>query len=217
VGTTANLPPKPLKWLFWIALVGASVYYLADTLSYAFYAEGKQTDAWPERVNWRFAHFIAAVPLLFIAPLQFSRRVRLRWPKLHRRAGQVYLIGAMIGGLTAIYLAITIKYEGSHVPLTLFGSLWFVFSVAAWQCARRRDFTNHQRFVVRGYALAMAFVWVRIMGQFQSELFPFIESKEVRDTTREWLSVAGPLIVTETWFSWWPAIKRAFAAQKSGA
>ena len=52
----------------------------------------------------------------------------------------------------------TIEYEGSRIPLVLFGLVWFALSATAWRCAVRRDFGAHERFMIRGYALAMAFV-----------------------------------------------------------
>jgi hypothetical protein len=172
-------------------------------------AKADAADAFAWRTFLRYVHFLAAVPLLLLAPVQFSRRLRTRWPVLHRRAGQIYLSGSILGSLLAMVLAASIRNEGSRTPLTLFGLMWFCFSVAAWQCARQRDFVNHQRFVIRGYGLALAFVWTRLMWDFQAELFPFIARQDVRDTTREWLSVVLPLVIIEAWLTWWPAAKRS--------
>lgn len=208
MSNSAKLAPRPWKWLLWAALIALSAWYLYDNIIYAF-VKDRSDESFAGRTLWRFAHLFAAVPLLLIAPLQFSRRVRMRWPRWHRRAGQIYLVGAVIAASLAIYLGVTIRYEGSRIPLALFGSVWLVFSVAAWLCARRRDFAAHERFMIRGYALAMAFVWVRVMYDFQEAMFPFIGNVAVRDTTREWLSFVAPLLVAETWLSWWPALRKA--------
>jgi len=207
-----RLTPKPLKWLIWAALVALSAWYLLDNVFYALVRD--RTDEALLRTSSRFVHLFAAVPLLLLAPLQFSRRVRMRWPRWHRRAGQAYLVAAVIGALLAIHLGVTIKYEGSRIPLALFGIVWLGFSVAAWVCARRRDFVAHERFMIRGYLLAMAFVWVRVMNDFQHEIFPFIDDEAVRDTTREWLSFVAPMLVAETWLSWWPALRAARCSAK---
>jgi len=212
---TTGLAPKPAKWLLWTTLVALSAWYLFDNVIYAFVRD--RSDETVARTLWRFAHLFAAVPLLLIAPLQFSRRVRQHWPRWHRWAGRIYLVGAMIAAVLAVYLGVTIKYEGSRIPLALFGGVWFAFSVAAWLCARRRDFVAHQRFMIRGYLLAMAFVWVRIMYDVQNEMFPFIRNEDVRDTTREWLSFVVPLLVAETWLSWWPAVRRTLRTTLPGA
>ena len=212
--SSVGLAPKPWKWLLWAALVSLSAWYLYDNVIYALFRDRSGESL--GRTLSRFAHLVVAVPLLLIAPLQFSRRVRMRWPRWHRRAGQVYLVGAMIGALLAVYLGVTIRYEGSRIPLALFGVVWLGFSMAAWSCARRRDFVAHQRFMIRGYVLAMAFVWVRVMYDFQHEMFPFISNVDVRDTTREWLSFVAPLLVVETWLSWWPALDKARQSHLSG-
>ena len=211
---SVGLPPRPLKWLLWVVLVALSAWYLYDNVIYAFVRD--RTGETIGRTLSRFAHLLAAVPLLLIAPLQFSRRVRMHWPRWHRLAGQAYLVGAMIGALLAVYLGVTIRYEGSRIPLALFGMVWLGFSIAAWTCARRRDFVAHERFMIRGYVLAMAFVWVRAMYDFQEEMFPFITNVDVRDTTREWLSFVAPLLIVETWLSWWPALDRARRSAASG-
>jgi MFS-type transporter involved in bile tolerance (Atg22 family) len=51
----------------------------------------------------------------------------MRWPRWHRRAGQAYLISAMIGALLAVHLGVTIRYEGSRNPLPHFGVVWLGF------------------------------------------------------------------------------------------
>jgi hypothetical protein len=184
-----------------------SAWYLYDNVIYAFLRD--RSDEAFGRTMSRFTHLLMAVPLLLIAPLQFSRRVRMRWPRWHRRMGQAYLTGAMIGALLAVYLGVTIKSEGSRIPLAIFGVAWLVFSMAAWICARRHDFVAHERFMIRGYALAMAFVWVRVMVDLQDTMFPFIRNVDVRNATCEWLSFVAPLLIVETWLSWWPALSKA--------
>jgi hypothetical protein len=56
------------------------------------------------------------------------------------------------------------------------------------------------------YAIALAFVFVRLLGEFQYVLFPFMPDQALRDATREWLSFVLPLIAVEAWCSWWPSI-----------
>lgn len=91
----------------------------------------------------------------------------------------------------------------------MFGLLWIVFSTAAWLCAVKRDFANHRKFVIRSFAIGLAFIWVRILGSFDTQLFGFIEIEEVRDTTGEYLSFVIPLLVVEGWLSWVPAVQSA--------
>lgn len=203
-----NYPAKPFKWLLLAMLVALGLWYAADAVIYAFVRERPIEESWV-RTAASILHLAAATPLLLMAPLQFSRRLRARFPRGHRRIGRTYLGFAIVAALVAIYLGTTFERPGSRTPLLIFALLWLAFSVAAWVCALRGAFVAHERFVVRSYALALAFVFVRLLGEAQDVLFPFMQDQALRDTTREWLSFVLPLIVVETWHSWWPSLRAA--------
>jgi hypothetical protein len=117
----------------------------------------------------------------------------------------------MVSSAGAIYLGVTFDGAERRVPLIIFALLWLAFSIAAWVTAKRRDFAAHERFVVRGYAIALAFVFVRALGETNDWLFAFLENKAARDATQEWLSFVVPLIVVEDWYTWWPSVRQAKA------
>ena len=83
------------------------------------------------------------------------------------------------------------------------------FSGAAWVCAVKRDFANHRKFVIRSFTIGLAFIWVRILGLLDKQLFFFIDNQEARDTTQEFLSFVIPLLVVEAWLTWVPAMQSA--------
>lgn len=203
-----KVPRKPLKWLLLAVLVGLGSWYAGDAVVYAFVRDRPPEESWLRKAG-SFVHLAVAAPLLLIAPLQFSRRVRARWSSWHRRIGRAYLGFAMIAALVAAYLGATLERAGSRTPLVIFALLWLAYSAAAWLCARRGAFAAHERFVVRSYALALAFVFVRLLGEFQDQLFPFMPDQALRDATREWLSFVLPLLAVETWYSWWPSLRAA--------
>jgi len=119
-----------------------------------------------------------------------------------------------VAGLFAIWLGATIQYQGSRIPLALFGLVWIGFSAAAWICARKGDFVGHRQFVIRNFAIALAFIWVRILGNLETYLFPFIQHQEVRDTSQEYLSFILPLLIVEIWLSWGPAVRNALRRRR---
>jgi uncharacterized membrane protein len=181
------------------------MWYAGDAVIYAFVRERSAEEPWLRTIG-SFVHLAVAAPLLLMAPLQFSRRIRAHWPHWHRWIGRAYLSFAIVAALGALYLGATFERVGSRVPLAIFAVLWLAFSLAAWVCARRGAFPAHQRFVMRSYAVALAFILVRLLGDFQDALFPFIADQDLRDATREWLSFVLPLIVLEAWISWWPSL-----------
>lgn len=209
IPTRSTLPPKPFKWLLLSALFALGVWFLAGELIYAITRDRSGESALRSMVL--AAHLIFATPLLLLPPLQFSRRIRLRWPYFHRRVGQLYLASAVVASILAVHLGLTFESLGRRVPLFVFAVLWLSFSIASWVCARRRLFAAHERFVVRSYSMALAFVLVRLMGEAQG-LFSFLEDEEISGITREWLSFVLPLLIVEGWHSWWPSM-RAVQAQ----
>lgn len=201
------MPAQPLKWFVLSALLVLGIWYLGNELAYV--ASKDRSDEPLVRTAALLVHGLIASPLLLLPPLQFSRRFRLRWPAWHRRVGKFYLTSALAAALIAIYLGLTIESVGRRVPLFVFAIVWLFFSTAAWTCARRRAFPAHERFVARSYAVALGFVLVRVMGDAESVLFPFLPAGEIAGITREWLCFVLPLLAVEMWYSWWPSVPAA--------
>jgi hypothetical protein len=197
-------------WLaFWLLIGAAGAWFVYDSILYVAGRDPQPGSTLLNRNIWFFAHMTIAVPLLLIAPLQFLAGLRRARPKVHRVLGRAFLASSLLAGATAVWLGATIQYEGSRIPLAMFGLLWIGFSAAAWICAARRDFANHRRFVIRSFALGLAFVWVRLLGSFEAVLFPFITDTQARETTLEYLSFVLPLLVVELWLSWLPPVLAA--------
>lgn len=196
-------------WTFWILGALAAAWFLYDSAIYVATREPQPGATFLNRQLWYFAHMGIATPILLIAPLQFIAGIRQSRPIVHRWLGRAFLGSSIVAGLLAIWLGATIQYEGSRLPLVLFGALWIGFSSAAWVCAVKRDFVNHRKFVIRSFAIGLAFIWVRIIGAFDEQLLFFIKSQEVRDSTQEFMSFIVPLLIVEIWLSWWPAVQSA--------
>ena len=192
-----------------LTLLAIGVMYLGDEVVAAVLRDRSHEPGW--RSVLLMVHLAVTLPILFLPPLQFSRRLRARFPAWHRRAGRLFLGGSLVAATTAVPLAITQEGEGRGVPTVVFAVLWFGFAAAAWWCARRRAFALHEQFVARTYAVVVAFVVIRLLRDTQEWLFPFITQIEVRDVTRDWLCFVLPLLVVEVVYAWWPALKQAAA------
>lgn len=197
--------PWLLAGLGLLALLSA--YYFSRAAGTAMREFAGLSSGWLGKNPWYLLHIVFAVPVLLGGPLQFLPALRARFPAWHRRIGKAYVVGASVAAVTAIHLGALIEYPGSKIPLVLLGTTWLAFTLGAWRLAVRREFDAHRRFMIRSYALALAVVWVRLMGDLQGVLFPFIADEDVRDTTREWLAFVGPLLVVEAWLAWWPALR----------
>ena len=98
------------------------------------------------KVFWYYAHLATAIAPLALGPLQFWTWLRVKHVKMHRLLGKIYLIGSLLGGLTALYLGITIDLEGSVVPLILLSITWIFMTVAAYITIRNGNIISHNIF-----------------------------------------------------------------------
>lgn len=207
----------PLWYGFWLAFLLVCLKFLFESATTDHLGEMQAGATLWNRYVWYFGHALLAAPVLLIAPLQFMPGLRQSRPVIHRWLGRVFLANCMIAGLLGVYLGATLYLPGSRVPLTLLGSTWFFFSALAWQAARRKDFANHRKFAIRAFALGAAFVWVRIISSMQDDLFAFMPSADLRETTKEWLTLILPILVTEMWLTWVPVAKKLFGRGKAAA
>lgn len=196
-----------LLHLLLLALTGLSCYYFYRAIDYRFLHAGRLGPSLFDKHFWYVGHVLLALPVLLGGPLQFVPKLRQSMPALHRRLGRAYVVGASGSALFATYLGATIEYEGSRLSIVLTGLLWLFFTLVAWRAAVARNFSAHRAFMIRSYALALVLVWLRVMYDFQDELFFFVADEEMRDATREWASWVIPLLVVELWLSWLPQLK----------
>jgi uncharacterized membrane protein len=109
------------------------------------------------------AHAGIAATALILGAIQFFPEVRRRWPAWHRRAGTVYVLCCMVGGLAGFVLA----FGTTAGPIASLGfgtlAVFWVFATAqAWRYAKARDFVRHQRWMTRSYAMTFGAVTLRI-------------------------------------------------------
>ena len=213
MATAARRPGAvhPAWYLFWTVFISASLWFLYQSAIADHMGEMQAGSTLWNRVVWYFGHVLIASPILLIAPFHFLPGLRQARPQVHRWLGRIFLASCMIAGLLGIYLGSTIYLPGSRVPLTLLGLLWFFFAAVAWQAARRRDFVNHRKFAIRAFAVGGAFVWVRIISSMQDDIFAFMPTEDLRETTKEWLTLFLPILIVEMWLTWGPVAKKLFA------
>jgi uncharacterized membrane protein len=110
-----------------------------------------------------YAHIVPAALALLLSPLQFSRRVRARAPRVHRLSGRVVVGSIVAGGTAGLVLAPTSL--AGPVGTAGFGSLallWVAFALAGVRAIRAGDVAAHRRCMVRAFALTYAGVTLRL-------------------------------------------------------
>ncbi|HKV25318.1 MAG TPA: DUF2306 domain-containing protein [Candidatus Acidoferrum sp.] len=115
------------------------------------------------------AHVIPGILFMILGPLQFVKKLRAKYPRLHRWSGRIFLCASGIIGVTGLTMAWgkTIGGMDETAAITLFG-VFFLFALAkAFWHAIHREFARHREWMIRGYAIGLAVATIRpIIGAF---------------------------------------------------
>jgi uncharacterized membrane protein len=110
-----------------------------------------------------YLHIGFAGVALVLGPFQFARRLRRRFPRVHRIMGRSYLVSVAIGGTAALVMA-PFNTAG-FVGFFGFGSLavlWLITGWKAYRSIRAGDVEAHQAWMIRNFSLTYAAVTLRL-------------------------------------------------------
>lgn len=106
--------------------------------------------------------FLGGLALLF-GWTQFSKKWRTKRLKLHRLIGKIYLIAVLLSGISGLYIAF---YASGSVytklGFALLAIAWLVTTTKAYTSIRNKNIIQHQKWMIRSYALTFAAVTLRI-------------------------------------------------------
>jgi hypothetical protein len=111
-------------------------------------------------------HLLLALAIMLSGALQLVPQVRALAPALHRWNGRVYLGGAVVAGLTGLYMVWfrgTVGDVVQHIGTSVNALLILLFSGMALRLALKRDFPAHGRWALRLF-LAVGGVWFFRVG-----------------------------------------------------
>lgn len=108
-------------------------------------------------------HGIPGAIALFLAPFQFSNRLRQRHLQLHRIMGRIYVGCVLISAPVAVKVS-TILVIPTLMMASLIQSIgWIVATATAVYCVRTGRIQQHREWMMRSYPFAMVFVVVRVI------------------------------------------------------
>ncbi|MDH2427473.1 DUF2306 domain-containing protein [Sphaerisporangium sp. TRM90804] len=143
------------------------------------------------------AHALPGGLALFIGPLQFMSKLRLRRPKLHRVIGRVYMISIVIASVAAVFAAaVTISGFSVQVAFSILVAAWLYTLAMAYRSIRRGEAQVHRIWMIRNYALTFAAVTLRVYLIAGLQLLPSVEFEAIY-TTAVWASILGNVLVAE--------------------
>ncbi len=194
-----------LLWaLFILCAISIGLYpvmYALIDWKYAF--PGSKPAELQTDIIWRLA-FVAHISFGGIAMLsgwsQFSKKLRAKKLSLHRTLGKIYLICISLSGVAGLYLALFAN--GGLISSFGFGGLaigWLLTSSIAYRAIKKGDIDDHERWMIRSYALCFAAVTLRIWLPISQAVLhlDFIEAYRVI----AWLCWVPNLLFAEWWIS----------------
>lgn len=105
-------------------------------------------------------HVLAVIPFSLLGAFQFGPGLRRRHRSWHRAAGRVVAVCGLVAALTGLWMTLVHPWpegDGTAVYLLrlIFGTAMLTSIVLALHAVRRRDFTSHGTWMMRGYAIGM--------------------------------------------------------------
>lgn len=104
-------------------------------------------------------HVVSATLYALLGAFQFSRGLRLRWPRLHRRAGVLLTLNGLLAALTGLWMTVLYPIPtGQQGPIlyavrVVVATAMFASIAVAWSSILRRNVARHEAFMIRAYAL----------------------------------------------------------------
>jgi len=184
-----------MTYLALFTAVGSYNYVYGDPSAFGPYFH----DKYVAHLTLVRCHAVGAVLALALGPFQFWPWLRKKACRLHRAAGIAYLSGIALAAPTGLAMG-AMAYGGplAQVGFSLMALLWLSSGIEAYRAALQRRFRDHERHMVRNYALTFGAVLVRLYlalamraGLSFELVYPFIS----------WLSWVPTLIVAELLFN----------------
>jgi uncharacterized membrane protein len=174
-----------------------------------------QSPVWEHfaKVIWLLLlHGLAGAIALFLAPFQFSNRLRQRNLRLHRILGRLYVASVAIAAPVAVPIAII---QGP--PMLVMAAItqsggWLLTTAVALYCVRTGNIQQHREWMIRSYPFAMVFVFSRAILAI-----PAIENLgEVGVISVVWSTIAAACFVPSLVINWRSVFRRkaAIAAKR---
>lgn len=158
-----------------------------------------------------FIHTVGGTVMLFVGAANLYVGATRQHFRMHKPLGYAYLVGGVIGSVSAILLALSnghakapaasfaitiMKANDMGWALASLGLAWLGAAAMALRAARNRRFDSHRAWMIRSYVLVWAFVLCRLVSKIPS--FPELGS----GAALIWLSWIVPLLICEVVLQW---------------
>jgi uncharacterized membrane protein YozB (DUF420 family) len=146
--------------------------------------------------GWLLMHITGGMVALLTGPWQFWTGFRMRYARLHRWTGRVFLCGVALGSIGAYRMAIVTTFGWAFgMALLALATAWFTSAGMALYAILRGQVQAHKEWMVRAYVVTFAFVTFRVLNDYYPG--PRLQPDGDRAVTVGWACWALPLLFTE--------------------
>lgn len=187
----------PKRWLALLvaALLASLGFIIMAALPY-FYGDEEQLARYDGRRTWLLVHIAAGMIALLLGPFQLWLGYTQPRNTLHRRLGMVYLGSIAVSCVAAYYLAFHTEVSFTFgFGLAGLATAWVITCSLAMLAVKRRQFVQHQEWMIRSYVVTFGFVVFRMLMVVLTVFN--VGSMLDRLNTASWFCWAFPLLLCE--------------------
>ena len=170
---TASVARPRMSWLrpkyLVFAFVGVMLAYVLHHNE--IFLIHPQDPEWPHIHPFRWYllfHGLAGACALLLAPMQFSDRLRSRFPLFHRVVGRIYVGGVLIAAPMGFYIQHFEERMGAPSTFSFAAATqaisWIVTTLIALAFILQGKVEPHRRWMTRSFAVALVFLEVRVVS-----------------------------------------------------
>ncbi len=139
-----------------IAGVGATIRFMLV---------GGANEGFEQYPNATLAHVAPGLLYLALAPLQFVKSIRSKYPALHRWSGRLLVVLSLVLGAAAVFIGLVFPYSGlpEQIVIAGFGTFFLAAAIKGFLCARQKNFKAHREWMMRSFAIGLAIVTMRLI------------------------------------------------------
>ncbi|MEQ8956185.1 MAG: DUF2306 domain-containing protein [Gammaproteobacteria bacterium] len=130
-----------------------------------FMLVGGANEGFEQYPNTTLAHVAPGLLYLVLAPLQFIKSIRSKYPVFHRWSGRLLVVVSLFLGASAVFIGVVFPYSGvpEQIVIAIFGTFFLAAAVKGFFCARNKNFRAHREWMMRSFAIGLAIVTMRLI------------------------------------------------------
>ena len=120
-----------------------------------------------------YAHVLMASIILLIGFFQVYPGTRIKWNRLHRFFGKIYVGGILFFSAPGGFVMSLFINRGPWVLASFLFQccLWFAFTYLAYKTIRKGNVIEHRKWMLRSFALTLAAITLRLYVLFRHGLW----------------------------------------------